>query len=217
MPTLLMRIGFCRRAGSRFRSFPWAPQALVSRGRAGRDILQAMPPAFVFPRRLQPMLATLIDKPFDDPDWVFETKWEGFRVVTSIERGKVKLYSRNGLIVNDRYPPVAAALAKLKRDAVLDGELAAFDPHDISRFQLLQNALRSEARLQYCLFDVMFLDGEDLRQFSLIECKERLKRVLPEGPITLCLPLASTGPSTGSRSSTRPRGEGLKGSWRSAR
>ena len=126
------------------------------------------------------MLATLIDKPFDNPDWVFETKWDGFRMVTSIERGKVTLYSRNGLIMNDRYPPVAGALAKLKRDAVLDGELAAFDPHGVSRFQLLQNALRSEARLQYCLFDMMFLDGEDLRQAPLLERKERLQRLLPD-------------------------------------
>ena len=128
------------------------------------------------------MLATLIDKPFDDSDWVFETKWDGFRMVTSIERGKVTLYSRNGLIMNDRYPPVAGALAKLKRDAVLDGELAAFDPHGVSRFQLLQNALRSEARLQYCLFDMMFLDGEDLRQAPLLERKERLQRLLPDDP-----------------------------------
>jgi bifunctional non-homologous end joining protein LigD len=127
------------------------------------------------------MLATLIDKPFDDPDWVFETKWDGFRMVALIAPGKVTLYSRNGLIVNDRYSPVAAALAKLKSNAVLDGELAAFDTHGVSRFQLLQNALRSEARLQYCLFDLMFLDGEDLRHLPLIERKERLKRVLTDG------------------------------------
>ena len=105
------------------------------------------------------MLATLTDEPFDDPAWVFETKWDGFRIIGSIERGRVTLYSRNGLNVSDRYPPVAAALGKLKRDAVLDGELAALDPQGVSRFQLLQNAMRSEARLMCCLFDLMFLDG----------------------------------------------------------
>ena len=93
------------------------------------------------------MLATLTDAPFDDPAWVFETKWDGFRMVASIERGKVTLYSRNGTIVSDNYLPVARALEKVKRDGVIDGELVALDAQGISRFQLLQNALRAEAKL----------------------------------------------------------------------
>jgi hypothetical protein len=66
-------------------------------------------------------------------------------------------YSRNGKIVSDSYLPVAKALEKMKGDAVIDGELVALDAQGISRFQLLQNALRSEARLLYCIFDIMFL------------------------------------------------------------
>jgi bifunctional non-homologous end joining protein LigD len=135
------------------------------------------------PKRLQPMLATLTDAPFDDPGWVFETKWDGFRMVTSIERGKVTLYSRNGKIVSYRYLPVAKALENVKQDAVLDGELVALDAKGISRFQLLQNALRSEAKLLYCLFDVMFLGGEDLRGLPLLERKERLRSALPGDPL----------------------------------
>ena len=100
-----------------------------------------------------------------------------------IERGRVALYSRNGLNVSDRYPPVAAALAKLKRDAVLDGELVAVDPQGVSRFQLLQNALRSKARLMCCVFDLMFLDGEDLRRLPLVERKDRLRHLLPNDPL----------------------------------
>jgi bifunctional non-homologous end joining protein LigD len=157
------------------------------------------------------MLATLIEQPFDDPGWVFETKWDGFRMVTSIEAGKVTLYSRNGLIVNDRYPPVATALAKLKCDAVLDGELAAFDPNGISRFQLLQNALRSEARLQYCLFDLMFLDGEDLREAPLIERKERLKRILPDGPDDPLLAFSEHRPEHGIAFFSEAERTGLEG------
>lgn len=157
------------------------------------------------------MLATLIDKPFDDPAWVFETKWDGFRMVTLIERGKVTLYSRNGLIVNDRYPPVAAALAKIKRDAVLDGELAAFDPHGVSRFQLLQNALRSEARLQYCLFDVMFVGGEDLRRAPLIERKERLRRVLADGSKDPLLAFSEHRPEHGIAFFSEAERKGLEG------
>jgi bifunctional non-homologous end joining protein LigD len=80
------------------------------------------------------MLATLIDAPFDGAEWVFETKWDGFRLVASIEKGSVTLYSRSGLIVSDNYKPIAKALEKVKHDAVIDGELVALDEHGISRF-----------------------------------------------------------------------------------
>ena len=66
-----------------------------------------MPRESKLPKRLQPMLATLTDAPFDDPGWVFENKWDGFRMVASIEGGKVTLYSRNGKIISDSYLPVA--------------------------------------------------------------------------------------------------------------
>ena len=87
------------------------------------------------------MLATLIDAPFDNKDWVFENKWDGFRLVAKIEDHSVTLYSRSGLIVSDNYKPIAKALEKVKKDVVIDGELVAVDQHGISRFQLLQNAL----------------------------------------------------------------------------
>lgn len=135
------------------------------------------------PKRLQPVLATLIDAPFDDAGWVFETKWDGFRMVACIEAGKVTLYSRNGKIVSDNYMPVAKALEKIGHDAVIDGELVALDARGISRFQLLQNALRSTANLRYCVFDAMFLDGKDLRGLPLVERKERLRRILPKHPL----------------------------------
>jgi bifunctional non-homologous end joining protein LigD len=129
------------------------------------------------------MLATLTDAPFDAADWVFETKWDGFRMVASIAGGKVTLYSRNGKIISDRYLDIAKALVKVKHDAVLDGELVALDARGISRFQLLQNALRRQATLRYYLFDVMFLNGEDLRRLPLIERKKQLRRILPNDPL----------------------------------
>jgi bifunctional non-homologous end joining protein LigD len=137
------------------------------------------------PKRLQPMLATLIDAPFDNARWIFETKWDGFRIVASIDGGKVTLYSRNGLIVSDNYLPVAQALEKVRHDAVIDGELVALDDNGISRFQLLQNALRTSANLRYCIFDVMFLKGEDLRALPLVERKEQLHRLLPKHPLLI--------------------------------
>jgi bifunctional non-homologous end joining protein LigD len=135
------------------------------------------------PKQMQPMLATLIDAPFDDRDWAFESKWDGFRMVAAIHAGRVTLYSRNGLIVSDNYVPVAKALEKVKQDAVIDGELVALDAHGVSRFQLLQNALRTTANLRYCVFDVMFIGEEDLRGLPLVERKKRLRALLPRHPL----------------------------------
>jgi bifunctional non-homologous end joining protein LigD len=131
------------------------------------------------PKRLQPMLATLAEGPFDDPGWVFEDKYDGFRMVAAIERGKVTLYSRNGKIISHSYIEVAKALEGVKGNAVIDGELVAIGRDGASHFQLLQNALRHEAKLLYCVFDLMFENGVDLRKQPLLERKERLKAILP--------------------------------------
>src|SRR6201996_4905301 len=131
------------------------------------------------PRRLQPMLATLTDAPFDDSGWVFEDKFDGFRMVAEIRRGRVALYSRNGKIISHSHVEVAKALEGAKADAVIDGELVAIGKEGVSHFQLLQNALRHEAKLLYCAFDLMFADGEDLRTLPLLERKKRLRAMLP--------------------------------------
>lgn len=135
------------------------------------------------PKRLQPMLATLTDAPFDDPQWIFEDKYDGFRMVATIQTGKVTLYSRNGKIVTENYQDIARALQRVKKDAVLDGELVALDENGVSRFQLMQNAQRQEARLVYYAFDIMFAGGEDLRGLKLIERKKRLKEILPKSRV----------------------------------
>jgi bifunctional non-homologous end joining protein LigD len=131
------------------------------------------------------MLATLIDAPFDSKDWVFESKWDGFRMVARIEKGSVTLFSRSGIIISDNYLPIARALEKVKKDAVIDGELVVFDERGVSRFQLLQNALRAKVNLHYCVFDIMFLDGEDLRGLPLVERKKRLKALVPKDSLLI--------------------------------
>jgi bifunctional non-homologous end joining protein LigD len=132
------------------------------------------------PKHLQPMLATLIDAPFDDKSWIFEAKYDGFRMVAEIKRGKVTLYSRNGKIITDHYIDVAKALEGIRHDAVIDGELVAVGKDGLAHFQLLQNARRREARLQYCAFDLMFEDGDDIRRLPLLQRKKRLKAILPK-------------------------------------
>ncbi len=154
------------------------------------------------------MLATLTDGPFDDPEWVFETKWDGNRVVAVIEDSRVILYSRNGKIVSDNYMPIARALEKVRHDAVIDGELVALDPKGVSRFQLLQNALRTSTNLHYCMFDLMALDGEDLRHLPLIERKARLKPIVPRDRL---LSFSSHRRTHGTRYFKEAESEGLEG------
>jgi bifunctional non-homologous end joining protein LigD len=83
---------------------------------------------------------------------VFEDKYDGFRMVAKIKEGKVTLYSRNGKIISHSYIEVAKALEGVKGDAVIDGELVALDKNGISHFQLLQNALRHDAKLSTLCF-----------------------------------------------------------------
>jgi bifunctional non-homologous end joining protein LigD len=126
----------------------------------------------------RPMLATLVDEPFDDKDWVFETKWDGFRLVTEKRSKTVKLWSRNGIDVTSRYAVLLPALQKVEGSCVVDGELCALDAHGRSRFQLLQNALNKKAKLLYVVFDLLFV-GKDIRKKPLLERKEILKALLP--------------------------------------
>ena len=132
------------------------------------------------------MLATLTDKPFDDPAWIFETKWDGFRAIAVAGPGHASLYSRNGNDISRKYPTICAALAASKHAVVLDGELVALDAQGRSRSQLLQNAERENTRLLYCVFDLLYLDGEDLRGGTLLERKAELARILPKSPLLLC-------------------------------
>jgi len=165
------------------------------------------------PKRLQPMLATLTDAPFNDPGWVFEDKYDGFRMIAEIRRGKVALYSRNGKIISRSYIEVARALEGVKGDAVIDGELVAIGKDGVSHFQLLQNALRHEAKLLYCAFDLMFENAADLRKQPLLERKKRLKAILPRDKLIAVSPHRK---GDGTKFSLRPSGKVSKGSWPSA-
>jgi bifunctional non-homologous end joining protein LigD len=131
----------------------------------------------------RPMLATLVDQPFDDKAWVFETKWDGFRLITEKRRQIVTLWSRNGIDVTTRYAVLLPALQKIAGSCVIDGELCALDAQGRSRFQLLQNALNKKATLLYVVFDALFVGGKDIREKPLLERKEILKALLPHEPL----------------------------------
>jgi bifunctional non-homologous end joining protein LigD len=129
---------------------------------------------------VKPMLATLVDKPFDGEGWFFEIKWDGYRAIAETGARAVKLYSRNGLSFSGRYGPVMSALKKIKRRAILDGEIVVVDKRGRSSFQDLQNYEQThEGNLQYQIFDILSLDGKDLRQLPLKERKAILKKFIP--------------------------------------
>lgn len=135
------------------------------------------------PHDIKPMLATLADKPFDDKDWIFEIKWDGYRGVAEVDHGKVKLYSRNLLPFNDDYPTIVESLKQIKHTAILDGEIVGLDENGIPRFQLMQNMKgRKSPDIHYCVYDIIHLDGHDLTSLPLIERKEILQSILPDLP-----------------------------------
>jgi bifunctional non-homologous end joining protein LigD len=131
----------------------------------------------------KPMLATLVDEPFDDKRWVFETKWDGFRLITEKRGHSVRLLSRNGVDVTTKYDVLLPALRKAEGSCVIDGELCALDAHGRSHFQLLQNALNKKATLLYVVFDALFVGDNDIRKKPLLERKEMLKALLPCDPL----------------------------------
>ena len=105
------------------------------------------------PRNIKPMLATLVDKPFDNKDWLFEIKWDGYRALAYADGKKVELVSRNKKPFTDKYETVRQALQKANLQAVLDGEIVAVDEKGLANFQLLQNWQNNGTALQFFVFD----------------------------------------------------------------
>jgi bifunctional non-homologous end joining protein LigD len=142
------------------------------------------------PTAITPMLATPVDKPFDDPEWLFEIKWDGYRAIAFIENGKVRLVSRNQNDLTSQYSELhdLPRLVKAK-NAILDGEIAALDEQGRASFSLMQQRTgirgggrRTAARLDvpvvYYVFDLLYADGYDLRRVALEERKQALVQMV---------------------------------------
>jgi bifunctional non-homologous end joining protein LigD len=161
-------------------------EAGLARAKKPRRAAVSIPaeaPRSPFPRDVRPMLATPVDAPFDRQNWVFEVKWDGYRAIAEIERGRVRLYSRHLLSFNEKFAPVAESLRAFGRNAVLDGEVVCVDAQGRARFQLLQNYQKTgRGKLLYYVFDVLHLDGRDLRGLPLLERKALLAKALPPLP-----------------------------------
>src|SRR5258708_5303996 len=140
------------------------------------------------PSRVEPMLATLAEHPFSDPNWLFEIKWDGVRAQARIENGALALRSRTGVDITNRYPELASLPeAFAARQAIVDGEIVALDARGHSNFERLQERMHvrvpapkvlSDIPLTYYIFDLLYCDGYDLREASLLERKGLLRRLL---------------------------------------
>ena len=151
------------------------PESVAGRKAASRATAAKLPSS------VEPQLATLAPRVPRGADWVHEIKFDGYRILATVRDGRALLRSRRGNDWTARFRPAAEALGGLAcRQAILDGELVALDAKGRSDFQELQNAMKSRdaGRLVYYAFDLLFLDGYDLRGSPLIERKAALKKLL---------------------------------------
>jgi bifunctional non-homologous end joining protein LigD len=147
------------------------------------------------PAAIHPMLATSVEKPFDNPEWLFEIKWDGYRAVSFIQDGKVRLVSRNQNDLTGEFPELHELSASVKaKNAVLDGEIVVLDEQGRASFSLMQQrtgirkggrrtGARRELRVVYYIFDLIYLDGYDLRQVALEERKQALSQLIAPGEL----------------------------------
>ncbi|MGA8500467.1 MAG: non-homologous end-joining DNA ligase [Candidatus Sulfotelmatobacter sp.] len=145
------------------------------------------------PTTIHPMLATPVDEPFDGAEWLFEIKWDGYRAIAFITDGKLRLVSRNQNELTERFPELKD-LPKFvhAKSAILDGEVVALDDQGRASFTLMQQRTgfrpggrrgpaKAEVPVLYYAFDLLYLDGYDLRKVALEERKKKLASVLITG------------------------------------
>jgi len=130
------------------------------------------------PGSVAPMLCTLTREVIQDEKFLYELKWDGYRIISFVQKGKVRMSSRSSLDYTHKYPVVAKALAALKRDVVLDGEVVVFNEEGLPDFDALQLYDGHLTPLTYCVFDVLWMDGYDLKKLPLTERKEILVKLL---------------------------------------
>jgi bifunctional non-homologous end joining protein LigD len=173
MPDSVKELGMPKAAGGKVKSAPAAKQGGRARTLAGKAAL---------PATLAPELATLVDTPPSAPDdWLFEIKFDGYRILARVAGKEIKLFTRNGNDWTHKLQPLHAALLKMKLpDGWYDGEIVVHDAEGRPDFGLLQQSFDDEKTggIVYFLFDAPFLDGYDLRGVPLAQRRELLAKVM---------------------------------------
>ncbi|MDE4620842.1 non-homologous end-joining DNA ligase [Sinorhizobium meliloti] len=161
-----------------------------------------VPPPDPMPARVDPCLATLVDKPPKSPDWAFEVKWDGYRIAVHIEPGRVRILTRGGYDWTERFPTIADDARRLAvKTAIVDGEAVVLDDKGRSDFGMLQRALGrlpsavEAGAIVFYAFDLLYLDGRDLRRLPLRERRRLLEPLVAgrEGAVRLSEELQADG------------------------
>ena len=172
------------------------------------------------PAALEPMAATLVEKPPRGADWLYEIKWDGVRAITFLDHEEVHISSRSGLRCERQYPELAVLPHQIAAEtAILDGEIAVLDEKGVSRFHLIQprisnsdpNSIAHLSRstpVVYFAFDLLYLDGYDLRGVTLAKRRELLESVVTPGGV---MRVSEVFPGAGEELLEAARGIGLEG------
>ncbi|MCM4157754.1 DNA ligase D [Gramella sp. AN32] len=128
---------------------------------------------------IKPMLATTSKEIFNDPNWIYELKWDGYRLIANIDNGKVSIHSRNGISYNAKFPNLVKDLEQIPQDVILDGEVVVLNKNGLPDFQALQNYdEHTEGSLQYYVFDMLYLNGHSMLDLPLLQRKSLIPDVL---------------------------------------
>ncbi|MCY0970319.1 DNA ligase D [Chryseobacterium sp. CY353] len=130
---------------------------------------------------IKPMLAKPHEKAFEDEDWVFEIKWDGYRAIADLSKKQPLFYSRNGISFLSKFDKVSNDFGNQKHKMILDGEIVAFDENGKPSFQMLQQiGDNPDLALVYQVFDLLWLNGHSTEELPLLQRKELLKDALVE-------------------------------------
>lgn len=132
------------------------------------------------PTHISPMLCTLVTEIPKGPEYIFELKWDGYRIISIVDTGTVRMNSRSGLDYTRKYPVIAKALKTLKHNVIIDGEVVVFNEQGKPDFDALQKYNGAETPVFYCVFDLLWMDGHDLKELPLHNRKDLLKSLIAD-------------------------------------
>jgi bifunctional non-homologous end joining protein LigD len=140
-----------------------------------------------FPTQWRPQLATLTNEVFDNDEWVFENKFDGYRALIQINKGKVDIVSRNGISFNNKYSELVKMFDTIKEDVILDGEIVVEDEKGNSKFQWLQYYQDNpdQGKLKCYVFDILYFNGFDLTGLELLQRKKILEALIPRSNVVI--------------------------------
>jgi bifunctional non-homologous end joining protein LigD len=135
------------------------------------------------PTHVKPMLCTLVKEPANEPGYIYEVKWDGYRLISYVNKSKVSIKSRSGLDYTQKYPPLVKALKELKINVVLDGEAIVMNEQSVPDFNALQNFNGHDTAIYYYVFDLLWVNGYNIMQLPLLERKTILKAILKDNDV----------------------------------